>query len=104
MSENKSILNKVKPLSDYILIEPSEKETTLPSGIVIPDTVKEKPQEGKVVAVGPGKKDEDGDRISMEVKAGDVVMYKKWGGTEIKLEGKEYLLVREEDVIAVIEG
>ncbi|RJR26939.1 co-chaperone GroES [candidate division WWE3 bacterium] len=97
-------VNKVRPLSDYILIEPLEKETTLPSGIVIPDTAKEKPQEGKVVSVGPGRRDDDGDRVPMEIKAGDIIMYKKWGGTEIKVEGKEYLLVKEEDILAVIES
>ncbi|OGC68945.1 co-chaperone GroES [candidate division WWE3 bacterium RIFOXYC1_FULL_39_7] len=97
-------INKVRPLSDFILIEPMEKETLLPSGIVIPDTAKEKPQEGKVISVGPGRRDDDGDRVPMEVKAGDIVMYKKWGGTEIKVEGKELLLVKEEDILAVVEG
>lgn len=97
-------INKIKPLSDYLLIEPLERETKLPSGIVIPDTAKEKPQEGKIVAVGPGKRDEKGNIIPMNVKSGSVVMYKKWGGTEIKAEGKELLLVREEDVLAIIES
>ena len=87
-----------------MLIEPLQKETTLPSGIVIPDTAKEKPQEGRVVEVGPGKQDEDGKRIGMEVKVGDKVMFKKWGGTEVKVEGKEMLLVKEEDVLAIVEG
>ena len=97
-------LNKIKPLFDYLLIEPLTRETTLPSGIVIPDTAKEKPQEGKIVSVGSGRRDEDGNKIPMEVKAGDIVMYKKWGGTEIKIEGKDFLLVKEEDILAVIEG
>ncbi len=97
-------MRSIKPLSDYILVEPLQKETTTASGIVIPDTAKEKPQEGKVIAVGPGKRDEDGKLISMCVKEGDIVMYKKWGGTDVKIEGKDYLLVREEDVIALIEG
>jgi chaperonin GroES len=96
-------INKIKPLFDYLLIEPLEGETKLPSGIVIPDTAKEKPQEGKVLAVGPGRRDEKGDIIPMSVKAGSTVMYKKWGGTEIKIEGKELLLVKEEDVVALIE-
>lgn len=96
-------MSKIKPLADYLLIEPLEKETTLPSGIVIPDTAKEKPQEGKVIAVGPGRKDESGNTIPMEVKAGNVVMFKKWGGNEIKVDGKEHLLVKEEDVLAVVE-
>jgi chaperonin GroES len=94
---------KVKPLSDNLLVEPLQKETTLPSGIVIPDTAKEKPQEGKVISVGPGTRDSDGNRVPMEVKAGDIVMFKKWGGTEIKIEGKEMLLIKEEDVLAIVE-
>ena len=97
-------LNKIRPLADNILVEPLEKDKTLPSGIIIPDTVKEKPQEGKVIAVGPGKRDESGNRVPMEVKVGDVVMYKKWGGTEIKVENnKEVLLVKEEDILAIVE-
>ena len=97
-------IKNIKPLSDYLLIEPLERETKLPSGIVIPDTAKEKPQEGKIVAAGPGKRDEKGDIIPLGVKEGSIVMYKKWGGTDIKIEGKELLLVREEDILAVIEG
>ncbi len=93
--------SKIQPLFDYVLIEPLEKETTLPSGIVIPDSAKEKPQEGKVVAAGPGKTD-DGKLIPLTVKVGDVVMYKKWGGTEIKIDGKEHLLVKEEDLLATV--
>src|SRR3989344_4263980 len=96
-------MSNIKPLADYILIEPLQKENTLPSGIVIPDTVKEKPQEGKVVAHGPGRTDDNGKSISMHVKVGDIVMFKKWGGTEIKVDGKELLLVKEEDVLAVVE-
>lgn len=97
-------VNKIKPLFDNLLIEPLTRETTLPSGIVIPDTAKEKPQEGKVISIGSGKRDEDGNKIPVEVKVGDIVMYKKWGGNEIKIEGKEYLLVKEEDILAVIES
>jgi chaperonin GroES len=97
-------INKLKPLSDYLLIEPLQGEMKLPSGIVIPDTAKEKPQEGKVLAVGTGKRDDSGNIIPMSVKAGDVVMFKKWGGTEIKIEGKDLLLVKEEDILAIIEG
>ena len=81
--------NKIRPLADHILVDPLERETTLPSGIVIPDTAKEKPQQGKVISVGPGKRDDDGDRVPMDIKVGDVVMFKKWGGTEIKVDGKE---------------
>ena len=93
----------IKPLADYVLIEPMEEETTLPSGIIIPETAKEKPQKGKIVAVGPGKKDEAGKAVAVEVKAWQIVMYKKWGGTEVKIEGKEYLLVKEEDLLAIVE-
>ena len=95
-------MKKVKPLFDYLLIEPLEKETTLPSGIVIPDSAKEKPQEGKVIASGPGVRDENGKLVAMEVSVNDVVMYKKWGGTEIKLDGKDYILVKQEDLLAVV--
>ncbi len=95
---------KVKPLADYILIEPkSSKDTTTPSGIVLPDTAKEKPQEGKVLATGPGRKDDEGKLIKMEVKPGDVIYYKKWGGNEIKVDNKELIIIKEEDVLAVIE-
>jgi len=97
-------INKIKPLSDYLLIEPTEGETKLPSGIVIPDTAKEKPQEGKVIAHGPGKRDDSGNVVPMGVRVGDIVMYKKWGGTEVKVEGKDFLLVKEEDLLAIIEG
>ena len=95
---------KIKPLFDYLLVEPMQKDTTLPSGIVIPDTAKEKPLEGKVVSVGSGKRDDSGNRIPMEIKAGDVVMFKNWGGTEIKLDGKDMLLIKEEDILAIVEG
>ena len=103
MTNNKKNSSKIRPLANYVLIEPLDKETTLPSGIVIPDTVKEKPQEGKIISVGPGGRDEKGNRIPMEVKVGDTVMYKKWGGNEVKLEGKELLLVKEEDILAILE-
>jgi chaperonin GroES len=92
----------IKPLSDYVLIEPLQQETTTPSGIVIPDTVKEKPQEGKVIAVGPGRQ-EKGEIIPVHVSVDNIVMFKKWGGTEVKSGDKEYLLVKEEDILAVIE-
>ena len=93
---------KIKPLFDNVLIEPLEKETTLPSGIVIPDSAKEKPQEGRVVAVGGGRVDSEGKKIGMVVKKGDIVMYKKWGGTDIKVDGKDMLLVKQEDVLAIV--
>ncbi len=92
----------VRPLSDNILIELLERETQLPSGLVIPDTAKEKPQEGKVVAVGPGKT-EKGETVKPSVKVGDHVLYKRYGGDEIKIEGKDYLMVSADDILAVIE-
>ncbi len=96
---------KIKPLADYILIEPLEKETKTASGILIPDTAsKERPQEGKVLAVGAGKIDENGKTHPIQIKIGEKVMYKKWGGTEVKVEGKEMLLVKEEDILAIIEA
>lgn len=98
----------IKPLLDNVLIEPMEREQQLPSGIVIPDTAKEKPQEGKVVAVGPGKygtclpAGRNGELIKPEVKVGDRVLYKRYGGDEIKIEGKDYLMVSAEDILAII--
>lgn len=103
-AKNMSVVSKIKPVADYFLIEPAEKETTLPSGIVLPDTSKEKPQEGKVLAKGPGKKSDDGKVMPMDdIAVGALVIYKKWGGTEVKVDGKEYLLVKEEDILAVVE-
>ena len=96
-------MKKVKPLFDYLLIKPLEGETTRPSGIVIPDSAKEKPQEGKVISIGPGTKDKEGVLIPMEISVGAVVMYKKWGGTEIKINGEEHILVKQEDILAIIE-
>lgn len=95
-------MSKIEPLFDYVLIEPLESETTLPSGILIPDSAKKKSQEGKVIEVGPGKKDEKGEIIPMFVKKNDVVMYKEWGGSEIKIKGKKHLLVKEEDLLAIV--
>lgn len=91
---------KIRPLSDNILIQPMA-ETKLPSGILVPETAKEKPQEGKVVAVGPGKI-EDGKLIKPKVKKGDRVIYKKWGGNEVKVDGKDMLIVKAEDILAVL--
>lgn len=87
----------VKPLADRVLVEPSEAEETTASGIIIPDTAKEKPQRGTIVAAGAGKKDEP-----MTVKAGDTVLYGKYAGTEINIEGKDYLIMRESDIFAII--
>ena len=93
----------IKPLEDKILVEATAAETKTASGLVIPDTAQEKPQEGTVVAVGKGRFDEDGDRIPMDIKEGDKVIYSKYGGTEIKYEGKEYLILSSRDVLAVID-
>ena len=91
----------IKPLGNNILVEPLEQEQKLPSGLVIPDSAKEKPQEGKVVAAGPGKTDH-GQLVKMTVKVGDRVLYKRFGGDELKIDGKEYLMVTEDDLLAVI--
>ncbi len=93
----------LEPLDDRIVVKPGEEEETTVSGIVIPDTAKEKPQEGEVVAVGPGRF-EDGKRVPMDVKAGDKVLYSKYGGTEIKVDGEDLLVLRESDVLAKIES
>ena len=92
----------IKPLEDKILVEANEAETTTASGIVIPDTAKEKPQEGTVLAVGPGRYDDNGKRIPIDVVEGDVVIYSKYGGTEVKYSGKEYLLLSARDVLAKV--
>ena len=93
---------KVKPLGDRVLVEPQEKEETTASGLVLPDTAKERPQEGKVIAVGPGRLNADGKRIAMDVKAGDVVVYSKFAGTEYSENGTDYLVLRESDILAKV--
>ena len=94
----------IKPLEDRILVQTLEAEQTTASGLVIPDTAKEKPQEGKVLAVGPGRFDEDGDkRIPLDIKVNDVVIYSKYGGTEVEYDGQEYLLLSARDVLAIVE-
>ncbi len=92
----------IKPLEDRILIQPLEAETTTASGLYIPDTAKEKPQEGKVVAVGPGRVDDSGKRIPLVVAEGDVVIFSKYGGTEVKYDGAEYMLLNARDILAVV--
>ena len=94
----------VKPLGDRVLVQPIEQEEVKKGGIIIPDTAKEKPQEGKVVATGPGKRDDNGKLIPMDVKKGDRVLYSKYGGTEIKIDGKDHLIMREDDILGIIEG
>ena len=94
---------KIKPLSDHLLLEPMREERKR-GGIILPDTVdKERPEKGKVVSVGPGKLDKEGKRIPMEVKKGQVVLFKKYGPDEIKIDNKEYLIAREEDILAVLD-
>lgn len=94
----------VKPLGDRVLVEQAEEKEVKKGGIIIPDSAKEKPSEGVIRALGTGKKDEDGKVIAFEVKVGDRVLVSKYGGTEVKIDGKELLVMREEDVMAVIEG
>lgn len=91
---------KLQPLSDHIVVRPIKREEVTKSGIVLPDTAKEKPQEGEVIAVGPGKLTEDGNRLEMEVKKGDKIIYAKYAGTEIKLDDEELLIMRDSDVLA----
>lgn len=93
---------KVTPLFDNVLIEPLEAEEKTASGIILPDSAKEKPQQGKVVAVGKGKMGPKGDLHPMVVKVGDVVMYKKWGGNEVKVNGKDMMLVSQEDILGIV--
>ena len=92
----------IKPLEDRILVQANEAETTTASGLVIPDTAKEKPQEGTVIAVGPGRIDDKGNRVPIDVKEGDTVIYSKYGGTEVKYAGEEYLILSARDVLAVV--
>lgn len=93
----------LKPLEDRVVVKTLEAEQTTASGLVIPDTAKEKPQEGEVLAVGPGKLDDKGARVAPDVKVGDVVLYSKFGGTEVKYEGEEYLVLSARDILAVVE-
>ncbi len=93
---------KLKPLADRLVVEPIERDEVTASGIYVPETAKEKPQEGKVVAAGPGRKDDEGKRIPMEVAEGDRVLYAKYAGTEIKLEDKKYLILKESDILALL--
>ncbi len=94
---------KLRPLQDRILVERVGEEEKTKGGIIIPDTAKEKPAEGKVVAVGKGKVDENGKRIALEIKKGDRILFGKYSGSEVKIDGKEYLIMREEDVLGIID-
>jgi chaperonin GroES len=93
---------KVRPLHDRLIIQTSQEEEKTKGGIIIPDTAKEKPVEGKVIAVGAGRIKKDGTKMPLEIKKGDRVLYAKYGGTEIKIEGEEYLMMKEDDILAVI--
>ena len=94
----------LKPLGDRLLVKPIEQEEKTASGIILPETAKEKPQEGKVIAAGPGKLNEDGSRSPMDTSIGDRVLYAKYAGTEVKLDGKKLLILRETDILAVLES
>lgn len=93
----------LKPLADRLVVEPKEREETTASGLILPETAKEKPQEGTVLAAGPGRRDDDGKRIAMDVAVGDKVLYAKYGGTEVKIDGKKLLILKESDILAIVE-
>jgi chaperonin GroES len=95
---------KIKPLNDRVLVKRIEETQVTKGGIVIPDTAKEKPMEGRVIAVGPGKMSDAGNRMSLQAKEGDRILFGKYSGTEIKVEGEEYLMMREDDILAIVEG
>jgi len=95
---------KLRPLGDRVVIQPTPREEMTKSGIVLPDTAKEKPQEGTIIAAGPGRINEDGKREPMDVKTGDKVLYAKYAGTEFKIEGEELLIVSQKDILAIVEG
>jgi len=93
----------LKPLGDRLVVEPQEKEERTASGIILPETAKEKPQEGTVLAAGPGRTDDEGKRLPMDVKVGDVVLYAKYAGTEVKINDKKLLILKESDILAIVE-
>ncbi len=93
----------LKPLGDRLVVEPQEKEERTASGIILPETAKEKPQEGTVLAAGPGRVDDDGKRLPMDVKVGDAVLYAKYAGTEVKINDKKLLILKESDILAIVE-
>jgi chaperonin GroES len=94
---------KIRPLHDRVLVEPIEAEEKTKGGIIIPDTAKEKPQQGKIVAAGPGARSEDGKLIALDVKVGDKILYGKWSGTEVKVDGKDLLIMKESDIMGVLQ-
>lgn len=93
----------LKPLGDRLVVEPQEREQTTSSGLVLPETAAEKPQQGTVVAAGPGRRDDDGNRVPLDVAVGDTVLYAKYGGTEVKISNQKYLILKEADVLAIVE-
>ena len=94
---------KIRPLGDRVIVKPVEEKEVKKGGIIIPDTAKEKPQEGEVIAVGPGKIDDSGKKVAMDVKTGDKILYGKYSGTEIKLDDKEYLIMHQDDILGIVE-
>ena len=104
MAKATATATKLRPLGDRVVVKPSEREEMTKSGIVLPDTAKEKPQEGKILAAGPGRILDDGKREAMDVKKGDKVLYAKYAGTEFKIEGEDLLIVKQSDILAVVEG
>jgi chaperonin GroES len=103
MQKLEEVQMNLKPLGSRVLVEPIEVEEVTAGGIVLPETAKEKPQKGKVLSAGPGDRDEDGKHVAMDVKVGDVVLFAKYGGTEIKVDGKKMLILRESDLLAIVE-
>jgi len=103
LKENEPMAVNLKPLGDRVLVEPVEEKETKKGGIIIPDTAKEKPTEGVIVALGTGKTDDDGKKVPFEVKKGDRVLISKYGGTEVKLNGKEYKILNSDDILALVE-
>jgi len=95
---------KIRPLNDRILVKRLEGEEKTAGGIIIPDSAKEKPAEGEIIAVGPGKLNDHGDRVAMDVKPGDRVLFSKYGGTDVKIDGEDYLIMREDDILGVVES
>jgi chaperonin GroES len=95
---------KIKPLHDRVVVRRIDEEERTPGGVIIPDTAKEKPMQGEVLAVGPGARDESGKRIAPDVKEGDTILFGKWSGTEVKLDGEELLIMKESDIMGIIEG
>jgi len=98
-----AVITSLRPLGDRVVVKPLARETVTKSGIVLPDTAKEKPQEGEIVAVGPGKVLDNGKRTTIEVKVGQHILFAKYSGTEVKVEGEEYLILRESDILGIVE-